>query len=78
MNDKAKLMFEQLKADGYSLFISKKEYAEIIGCSVSAVDNYIKQGYGIPDFKKIGDAKNARVLFNLIDVVNYLSATQKG
>jgi predicted DNA-binding transcriptional regulator AlpA len=70
----AQIIFEDLKADGYGINISKKEYAKIVGCSVSAVDNYISKGYGVPNYKKIGNARNARVLFSLRDVAEYLAA----
>ena len=77
METQAKLIFDELKAQGFSLFIGKREYAKITHSSLSAVDNYIKKGYGIPDYKKMGDAKNSKVLFNLIDVANYLAQTVK-
>ena len=73
-NPTAQALFDDLKAEGYSLNISKKQYAEVLGCSVSAVDNYIAKGYGIPDYRKIGHAKNARVIFSLRDVAEYLAA----
>ncbi len=76
-SEEAEAIYYELKSDGYPLFISKKQYSEIIGCSLSTVDNYLKQGYGICNYKKLGNAKNARVLFNLIDVSNYLSNTIK-
>ena len=68
----AQIIYDELKADGYNSQVTKKEYAEIVRCSVSAVDKYIAGGYGIPDYKKIGHQKNARVLFALRDVATYL------
>ena len=70
----AQTLFEDLKAEGYGLQINKKQYAKILGCSVSAVDNYIHSGYGVPDYRKIGHQRNARVLFSLRDVAEYLAA----
>lgn len=70
----AQTLFDDLKAEGYGSSISKKQYAEVALCSVSAVDNYIAKGYGIPDYRKIGHAKNARVIFSLRDVAEYLAA----
>ncbi len=77
----AQNLHEELKAerneDGkpkYGVMISKRQYAEIIGCSLSAVDHYIAKGYGIPSYKKIGHQRNARVLFSLRDVAEYLAA----
>ncbi len=70
----AQLTFDDLRSAGYELNVNKKEYAEIARCSISAVDNYIKKGYGIPSYKKIGHQRNARVLFSLRDVAEYLAA----
>ena len=69
----AQTLFNDLKSDGYKTHVNKKEYAEIVGCFVSAIDNYISKGYGVPNYKKIGAAKNARVLFSLRDVAEYLT-----
>jgi len=74
-SEESTAIYSELVSQGYSLFINKKDYAEIVGCSVSSVDNYICNGYGCPDYKKLGNAKNAKVLFSLIDVANYLSGT---
>lgn len=73
MAEEAKFIFDQLKADGYPLLINKKQYAEITDCSVSSVDNYIKQGMNLPNYKKMGKAKNARVVFNLRDVAEFIA-----
>ena len=70
----AQTIFDDLRAVGYGLNISKKQYAAIANCSTSAVDNYIGKGYGVPSYKKIGHQKNARVLFSLRDVAEYLAA----
>ena len=70
----AQLLFDDLKAAGYGIHINKTHYSEIVGCSTSTIDNYIAKGYGIPNYKKIGNAKNARVLFSLRDVAEYLAA----
>ena len=67
-------LYNELKLDGYKSLINKKEYAEIIGCSLSAVDNYISKGYGIPNYKKLGHQKNAKVLFLLKDVSEFLTS----
>ena len=70
----AQIIFDDLLAAGYGLNISKKQYAEIANCSTSAVDNYIGKGYGVPSYKKIGHQRNARVLFSLRDVAEYMAA----
>ena len=73
LTPEAQALHSELKADGYGIFIGKKQYAEIVGCSTSAVDNFIAKGYGIPNYKKLGNAKNAKVLFSLRDVAEYIA-----
>ena len=70
----AQTIFDDLRAAGYGMNVGKKQYAEILNCSVSAVDNYVHKGYGIPNYKKASSARNARVLFSLRDVAEYLAA----
>ncbi len=70
----AQTIFDDLFALGYPMQVNKKLYAEIAGCSVSAVDNYIAKGYGTPNYRKIGHQRNARVLFSLRDTAEYLAA----
>lgn len=55
--------------------LNKKELAYELGVSVSAINNYISQGVAIPQYKKVGDAKNARVVFPIINIASYLSNT---
>ena len=73
----AEAIYSELREEGFPLLISKKQYSQIVNCSVSSVDNYIREGYGCPNYKKMGKAKNAKVLFSLIDVANYLAQTVK-
>ncbi len=73
MENTTQAIYEDLKEEGYSSQVTKKEYAQIIRCSVSAIDKYIAGGYGIPNYKKIGHQRNARVLFSLRDVAEYLA-----
>ena len=67
-------IYNDLIDRGYGAHLSKREYANLIGCSLSCVDNYIAKGYGVPNYRKIGHQKNARVLFSLRDVAEYLAA----
>lgn len=73
-NETAQSIFDDLVATGYPMQVNKKQYAEIAGCSVSAIDNYIAKGYGVPDYRKIGHQRNARVLFSLRDIAEYLAS----
>jgi predicted DNA-binding transcriptional regulator AlpA len=57
--------------------ISKSEMAQELGVSNSTLDLYIAKGTGLPNYKKLGKAKNAKVVFNLVDVADYLTKTIK-
>lgn len=57
--------------------ISKTEMAEELGISNSTLDLYIAKGTGLPNYKKLGNAKNSKVVFNLVDVADFLSQTIK-
>jgi len=57
--------------------ISKSEMAEELGISGSTLDLYMSKGTGLPNYKKLGKAKNARVVFNLFDVADFLTNTIK-
>ncbi|MBT5491435.1 hypothetical protein HOK00_03885 [bacterium] len=70
-------IFTQLKETYNKTMITKKELAHELTVSVSTINNYIVQGYGIPDYVKLGDAKNAKVLFPIANVASYLSQTIK-
>lgn len=57
--------------------ISKSEIAYELGVSNSTIDLYIAKGTGLPNYKKLGKAKNAKVVFALYDVADFLSQTIK-
>ena len=73
-SQEAEAFYSELRSEGYPLLISKKQYAEILGCSLSSIDKSIQVGYGLPNYKKLGTAKNAKVMFSLLDVANYLAS----
>ncbi|WP_281951396.1 helix-turn-helix transcriptional regulator [Nitrosophilus kaiyonis] len=77
MENTTKLIYEDLKNRYGRTVIGKKELAKELGVSISTIDNYISRGYGIPPYKKLGAAHNARVIFNIVDVANFLSQTIK-
>ncbi len=57
--------------------INKRELAIEMGVSTSTIDLYMSKGIGIPNYKKLGTAKNSKVVFNIIDVAEYLTQTIK-
>lgn len=73
LSSEAEGILDELKLEGYKSQITKKEYSKIARCSISAVDKYMAGGYGVPSYRKIGHQRNARVLFSLRDVAEYLA-----
>ncbi|MDD3497820.1 MAG: hypothetical protein PHH92_10600 [Aliarcobacter skirrowii] len=57
--------------------INKVEMAFELGISNSTLDLYIAKKIGLPNYKKLGDSKNSKVIFNLLDVADFLTQTIK-
>ena len=53
--------------------INKKEMAIELGIALSTLDLYMRRGYGVPRYKKLGNKANSRVIFSLVDVASFLS-----
>ena len=77
MNQQQELIYNDLKTRYNKSTLSKREMAHELGISYSTIDGYIAKGYGICNYKKLGTAKNAKVVFNIIDVAEFLSQTIK-
>ena len=76
-NFQTELVYQDLKSRYNKATLTKKELANEFTVSTSTIDLYISKGIGIPNYKKLGTAKNAKVVFNIIDVAEYLSQTIK-
>ena len=76
-NPQTELVYQDLKSRYNKATLTKKELANEFTVSVSTIDLYISKGVGVPNYKKLGTAKNAKVIFNIIDVAEYLSQTIK-
>lgn len=68
--------YSYLKDKYNTSVIGKKEMAEELTIALSTLDLYISKGMGLPKFKKLGSAKNARVVFNLYDIAVFLNSDQ--
>ena len=77
MNTTSKDILQDLKERHKKSTLKKDELAKELNMSVSSINRYISLGYGIPNYIKVGDGKNSRVLFPLVDVANFLSQTTK-
>ena len=73
-NPTAQAIFDDLISEGYSTQVTKREYADINKCSLSTIDHYMGKGYGLPPYRKVGGSRNAKVLFSLRDIVEFLAA----
>ena len=76
-NPQTELVYQDLKSRYNKATLTKKELANEFTVSTSTIDLYISKGVGIPNYKKLGTAKNSKVIFNIIDVAEYLSQTIK-
>jgi len=74
-DQKTQQIYNDLKERYRRATLSKREMAIELGISYSTIDGYIAKGYGIPNYKKLGTAKNAKVVFSIIDVAEFLSQT---
>jgi len=77
MTTQQQIIYNDLKERYKKATLSKKEMANELGISYSGIDNYIAKGYGLPNYKKLGNAKNAKVIFNISDVAIFLADTIK-
>lgn len=69
---------QDMKDEGYEIFINKKEYAKLTKKSIRSIDNYISQGYGCADYIKDEESgNNAPILFYRRVVAKYLSEQTK-
>jgi len=70
-------IYQELRKKYKRMTISKSEMSSELGISNSTLDLYIAKGIGSPNYKKLGTAKNAKVIFNLLDVAEFLANTIK-
>lgn len=72
----SKIIYEDMTSQ-YGYTLTKKELAKVLNVSVSSINNYIVKGEGIPEYTKVGTGKNGKVVFPVVNVVDYLSNTIK-
>ena len=65
------LCLDYLKTKYKKLMLSKKELAQELGISESTINLYISKNTNLPDYKKMADGKNSRVMFPLINIIVY-------
>jgi len=72
--EQQELILKDLQTRYKRATISKREMAHELNISYSTIDGWIARGYGLPSYLKCGKAKNAKILFSLIDVAEFLSS----
>ena len=65
--------YKYLKEKYNRTVISKREMAKELDISPSTLDLYMSKGTGVPRYKKLGNAKNSRVIFNILDIAEFLN-----
>jgi len=68
-------MYDYLANKYNKIAISKVELSQELGVSKSTIDHFVAKNKGVPPFKKIGNSKNARVVFNIAEVAKFLDET---
>ena len=68
-------IFEHLSKKYDAVVLSKEQMTKELGIHKSTMDKFIAKGYGIPPYKKLGTAKNSKLVFNIIDVAKFLDIT---
>ncbi len=74
-NASAQAIYESLRETYGKSGLSKVELANELGMGLSTVSKMMADGIGLPNYKKIGHAKNSRVIFPLINIAEFLSDT---
>ena len=76
MDSSIEATYSYLKDKYNTSVIGKKELAKELNIAPSTLDLYLSKGIGLPRYKKLGTAKNARVVFNLYDIAVFLHSNQ--
>lgn len=71
------LILKDLQSRYSKSTLTKEEVAKELNISVSSINSYIVKGTGIPEYLKIGNSKNSKVVFSVISLSIYLSNTIK-
>lgn len=77
MDFTTQVIYDFLKKEYKRATISKRELANELNVSMSTIDLYISKNIGIPPYKKLGNKPNSKVVFNIIDVAEFLAQTIK-
>ena len=54
------------------LGLSRQETADELGISLSFLDKLLKEGIGLPNYKKIGKSQKPRIVFPVDAIASYM------
>ena len=75
MNQQEKIV-EQLE-NKYAMLLKKEDLAEVMNCSLSSIDNLLKNGGNLPKPIKFADTRNASIRFLNTEVAEFLVSASK-
>ncbi len=64
--------FKYLESKYNKASISRAELSKELGVSLSTIDRLLKQGLGLPSYKRIGMGERARIVFPVSSVSTFL------
>ena len=67
-------IYQDLKERYKKSVLTKQELAHELSISVGSINNYICSGKPLPSYKKLGGAKNGKVVFPLLEVASFISS----
>ena len=59
------------------LGLTRQETAKELGISLSFLDKLLREGIGLPTYRKIGRSKKPRVIFPVDSVAEFMMTNQK-
>ena len=71
----AQTIYTSLQEKYGKLVLSKQELAMELDVGLSTVSKMMSDGMGLPNYRKVGVAKNSRVVFPIVDVAEFLADT---
>jgi len=64
--------------ENYPILLTKKNLAEVMNCSLSSIDNLLKNNGNLPKPIKFADTRNASIRFLNTEVAEFLVNASKG
>ena len=54
------------------LGLSRQETADELGISLSFLDKLLREGIGLPNYRKIGKSKKPRIIFSIDSIASFM------